>query len=142
MRAFVRVIVTRRSVSEFAIVRLGMTTAPRSRLQPLRGDPDNLLPEGKKATDKASTPKARSPRPARAKEYLCRFFHQREAHLRLPPPFCFFAPETSKPTPDTTATLVVTQSATAPHHCTAPLPTAPPCPTSRSPAAASTVQTC
>ncbi len=39
------------------------------------------------------------------------FFHQREAHLRLPPPFCFFAPETSKPTPDPIATLVVTQSA-------------------------------
>ncbi len=28
-----------------------------SRLQPLRGDPDNLLPEGTDATDKASTPK-------------------------------------------------------------------------------------
>ncbi len=28
-----------------------------SRLEPLRGDPDNLLPEGTNATDKASTPK-------------------------------------------------------------------------------------
>ncbi len=70
------------------------------------------------------------------------FFHQREAHLRLPPPFCLFAPETSKPTPDHIATLVVIQSATAPHHYAAPLQTAPPCPTSSSPAAASTVQTC
>ncbi len=65
------------------------------------------------------------------------FFHQREAHLRLPPPFCFLAPETSKPTPDRIATLVVTQSATAPHHCAAPLPTAldsaadPTCPLSK-----------
>ncbi len=42
-----------------------------SRLQPLRGDPDNLLPEGTNATYKASTPKARSPRPARAKDYFC-----------------------------------------------------------------------
>ncbi len=47
------------------------------------------------------------------------FFHQRETHIRLPPPFCFFAPTTSKPTPDRIATLVVTQSATAPHHCAA-----------------------
>ncbi len=70
------------------------------------------------------------------------YFHQKEAQLRLPPPFCFFAPETSKPTPDHIATLVVTQSASAPHHCAAPLQTAPPCPTSSSPAAASTIQTC
>ncbi len=28
-----------------------------SRLEPLRGDPDNLLPEGTNATDKTSTPK-------------------------------------------------------------------------------------
>ncbi len=42
-----------------------------SRLQPLRGDPDNLLPEGTNATDKAGTPKARSTRPARAKDYAC-----------------------------------------------------------------------
>ncbi len=41
-----------------------------SRLQPLRGDPDNLLPGGTNATDKASTPKARSPRPSRAKDYF------------------------------------------------------------------------
>ncbi len=68
-------------------------------------------------------------------------FHQREANLRLPPSFCFFAPETSKPTPDHIATLVLTQSATAPHRCAAPIPTAPPCPTSSSPAAAYTVQT-
>ncbi len=31
----------------------------------------DLLPEGTNATDKASTPKARSPRPARAKDYAC-----------------------------------------------------------------------
>ncbi len=70
------------------------------------------------------------------------FFQQREAHPRPPPPFRFFAPVTSKTTPDHIVTLVVTQSATAPHHCTAPLPTAPQCPTSRSPAEASTVQIC
>ncbi len=80
-------------------------------MQPLRGDSNNIPPEGTNATDKESTPKARSPRSARAKDYLDRCFHQREAHLRLPPPSCFFAPETSKPTPDHIATFVVTQSA-------------------------------
>ncbi len=38
-------------------------------------------------------------------------FSPKGAHLRLPPPFCFFAPETSKPTPDHIATSVVTQFA-------------------------------
>ncbi len=112
-----------------------------SRLQSFRGDPDNLLTEGTNATDKASTQGQALPdRPGR--RTTSTVFHLREAHLRLPPPFRFFAPETSKPTPDRIATLVVTQSATAPHHCAAPLPTAPPCPTSISPAAASTIQTC
>ncbi len=92
-------------------------------------------PEGTNATDKASTPRLGPP--TGQSEGLPRpFFHPREAHLRLPPPFWFFAPETSKPTPDRIATLVVTQFATAPHHCTAPLPTEPPCPTNSSPAAA------
>ncbi len=39
-----------------------------------QGDPDNLLLEGTNATDKANTPKVRSPRPVRAKDYLDRFF--------------------------------------------------------------------
>ncbi len=68
------------------------------------------------ATDKASTPRLSPPdRPGR--RTTSAVFHQREAHLRLPPPFCFFAPETSKPTPDHIVTLVVTQSAATPHHC-------------------------
>ncbi len=45
----------------------------RFRLQPLRLYPDNLLPEGTNASDKASTPKARSPRLARANDYLYLF---------------------------------------------------------------------
>ncbi len=115
-------------------------TPTGSRLQPLRGAPDNLLPEGTNATDKASTQKARITRLSRAKDYLCRFFSTFPAHFRQPPPFCFLAPETSKPIPGHVATLVVTQSATVPHYCAAPLPTAPLCPTSSSPTAASTVQ--
>ncbi len=54
-----------------------------SRLQPLRGDPNNLLPEGTNATDKASTPKARSPRPARTKDYLCRNSHRHMSILSV-----------------------------------------------------------
>ncbi len=89
----------------------------------------------KKCNRQGKHPKARSSRQARAKDYLDRFFTKGK-------PFCFFAPETSKPTPDHIATLVVTQSATAPRHCAAPLQIALPCPTSSSPAAASTVHTC
>ncbi len=38
------------------VLRPGRSGGPGSRLQPLRGDPDNLLLEGTNATDKASTP--------------------------------------------------------------------------------------
>ncbi len=97
---------------------------------------------GRNQCNRQGTPQGSVPPTSQGEGLPRPFFHQREAHLRLPPPLCFFAPETSKPTPDHIATLVVTQSATAPHHCAAPLLPAPPCPTSSSPAAASTVQTC
>ncbi len=46
---------------------------PGSRLQSLRGEPDNLLLKVTNATDKASTPQARFPRPVRANDYQGRF---------------------------------------------------------------------
>ncbi len=45
-----------------------------SRLQPLRGDPDNPPPEGTNAIAQARTPQARPSGPAREKNFQCRFF--------------------------------------------------------------------
>ncbi len=91
-------------------------------MQPLRGDPDNLLPEGTNATDKASTPKALPPSRSGRRTTSAVFFHQREAHLRLPPPFCFFAPETSKLIPEACGNPV--RHGTSPLRCfTANCPT-------------------
>ncbi len=53
-----------------------------SKSQPIHGDPGSHLLERTNAADKARTLQAQSPRPTRAKEYLCRFFIQRQAYLR------------------------------------------------------------
>ncbi len=52
------------------------------------------------------------------------------------------APVRSKAIPEHIVTFKVVTSTTAPHHCPDSLPSAPPCPTSTSPAAASIIEAC
>ncbi len=86
------------------------------RLQPVHGNPENLLQGGTNATNKASTPWAHLRQPLRAADIVIN-----------PTPNCY-----------TCGNLV----RTAPHHCAAPLSPASPFPTSSSLVATSTVQAC
>ncbi len=66
-----------------------------SRLQPLRGDPDNPPPEGTNAITQARTPQARTSGPAREKNFQCRFFRLGGTPFRQSSPSSSYLPETS-----------------------------------------------
>ncbi len=60
-------------------------------MQPLRGDPDNLLLEGTIATEEGKHLTVSVPLTCQGEGLLLPFFHKREAPLRWPPIFCFIA---------------------------------------------------
>ncbi len=70
------------------------TTAPGSRLQPLRGDPDNPPPEGTNTIAQARTPQARPSGPAREKYFQCRFFRLGGMPFRQSSPSSSYLPDT------------------------------------------------